>query len=170
MNQWKPVSTQQKKEIIWCKGSWDYTSAKVIVVTFLIFMGFLIFHLAADFISSGDSFKEHFASSKHDVVMYSALLIGTSAMFILILFIDYGLQVILRAIQVHRNVTYYQYATFVDTEMNKWGIIEVNARLADGSIVHGNLNFASPRHIRDAKNLIAYYYEGKQSIHFGLLK
>lgn len=170
MSHWKPVTKQQKREIIWCKGSWDYASAKTTLITCLIMVGLLACYLIWEFISSGSTFQEFFAPSEHDIVVLVILFAGLFVMCAIIIFIQYGFQVILRAIQVHRYTVYYQYASFVNTDMNKWGFSEVNAKLEDGSVIHGDLNFAAPKYIRDAQKLIAYYYEEKGTIHFGILK
>lgn len=170
MSQWKPVTKQQKKEIIWCKGSWDYSSAKVTLFTTLIMIGFLVFYLIRGYLSSGSTFQEFFVPSEPHVIVFVCVFAGMLVMCLVVTLIQYGFQVIMRAIQVHRYTVYYQYATFVSTEMNKWGFFEVNARLEDGGMTHGDLNLASPKYIRDAKKLIAYYYEEKGLVHIGILK
>lgn len=170
MSHWKPITKQQKKEIIWCKGSWNYSSAKVTLITTLLMVGFLLVSLIRGFVTSGSTFHEFFAPSEHDIVVLVILFAGLFVMCAVLIFIQYGFQVILRAIQVHRYTVYYQYATFVSTDMNKWGIIEVNAKLEGGGMIHGDLNFATSKYIRDAKKLIAYYYDEKGSVHFGILK
>ena len=170
MSQWKPVTKQQKKEIIWCKGSWNYSSAKVTLITTLLMIGGLAFYLIRGFLSSGSTFQEFFAPSKHHVVLLICLFAGPLVMCAVVIFIQYGFQVIIRAIQVHRYTVFYQYATFVSTEMNKWGFCEINARLEDGGMTQGDLNHAAPKYISDAQKLIAYYYEEKGFVHIGILK
>ncbi len=133
-------------------------------------IGGLAFYLIRGFLSSGSTLRKFFASSEHDVALLICLFIGPLVACAIGIFIQYGFQVIIRAIQVHRYTVYYQYATFVSTEMNKWGFFEINARLEGGGMTHGDLNYASPKHIYDAKKLIAYYYEEKGLVHIGILK
>ena len=170
MSHWKPVTKQQKKEIIWCKGSWNYSSAKVTLITTLLMVVFLAFYLIRGFLSTGSTFKEFFVPSEPHVIVFVCVFAGMLVMCLVVTLIQYGFQVIIRAIQVYRYTVYYQYATFVSTEMNKWGFFEVNARLEDGGMTHGDLNLAAPKYIRDAKKLIAYYYEEKGLVHIGILK
>ena len=170
MSQWKPATKQQKKELIWCKGSWNYSSAKGTLITTLLMAGALAIYLIHAFLSSGSTLKDFFVPSNPHVIVFVCVFAGLLVMCLVVILIQYGFQVILRAIQVHRYTVYYQYATYVSTEMNKWGFYEVNARLEDGGMTHGDLNFAAPKYIYDAKRLIAYYYEEKGLVHIGILK
>ncbi len=171
MNNWKPISDIQRKEIITSKGGKCYSYFVLASWIYGIMSSLLLLLAAGHNIFAMLNPDEYITLTKNDLIPLSMMIAGLFMLWVMLTFLEYGINVVVRFFRIHSKKVTYQYCLLKTDDFDKkLKHNEYKATLEDGTEVIGKLYDDHPRYIYATTRVIAYKIENNEKIYFSIVK
>ncbi|MBQ9140993.1 MAG: hypothetical protein IJX63_04275 [Lachnospiraceae bacterium] len=176
MEEWKPITKRQKREIVFSIGGPGYRrcmNTTLFALPFFLYVSFNVGKVVVQNCKAAMNPADYLYVSDFDMALAYALFWGIVKLWLMMTTISYWYAVIIRWIRVQFNTITYQYCEYWGSIPNKWGMSDYYVSLEDGKEYQGYLLFCDgydSAFSDDNKNMIAYKKGNSDKIYLSYLK
>ncbi len=161
---WNRISEKQRKEIVISKGGSGYYHFKMITGIYSFMILFVVI------VAMSEELKKSAQESQMFGLFLVAGIISVSLMWLMLVLMSFGISVFIRWFRIYKKEVVYQYCVIEKRDVGSWFANNCIARLEDGTMLSGYLQFSDLNKFSESKQLIAYKLEDGKKVYFSYVR